>query len=143
MTAQTSPRAIRGFSLMELMITVAIVAILAAVAYPSYRDYIKKGKRASAQAVLMDIAAKEHNFLLVNRTYALFTDLTATTQTDIKVTVPTEIQGDYTFSVVAQSPDPGYPTFIAKATPKGSMAGDVTLTVDQTGAKTPAQYWSR
>ncbi|QEL64291.1 type IV pilus assembly protein PilE [Oryzomicrobium terrae] len=142
MTAQTSPRAIRGFTLMELMITVAIVAILAAVAYPSYRDYIKKGKRASAQAVLMDIAAKEHNFLLVNRTYAFFTDLTATTQTDIKVTVPTEIQGDYTFSV-AGSNSASPPTFTVSATPKGSMAGDVTLTVDQTGAKTPAQYWSR
>lgn len=44
----------RGFTLIELMIVVAIVAILAAVAYPSYRDSISKSRRAEARAQLMD-----------------------------------------------------------------------------------------
>ena len=55
-----------GFSLLELMITVAVVAILASIALPSYREYIKRGKRAAAQSVLMDLAARQQAFLLDN-----------------------------------------------------------------------------
>ncbi len=43
----------KGFTLIELMITVAIVAILASIAYPSYKEYVAKSRRAEARSVLM------------------------------------------------------------------------------------------
>ena len=59
-----------GFTLIELMIVVAIVAILTSVAYPSYLDHVKKGNRAQAQALLLDIAQRQQNYLMINREYA-------------------------------------------------------------------------
>lgn len=46
----------RGFSLIELMIVVAILGILAGIAYPSYQDYVRRGVRASAQSYLSELA---------------------------------------------------------------------------------------
>ena len=47
-----------GFNLIELMVVVAIVAIIASIAYPSYRDQVRKTRRADAKAALMDAAAR-------------------------------------------------------------------------------------
>ena len=60
----------RGFTLIELMIVVAIVGILAGIAYPSYMDHVRKGNRAKAQAFLMDVAQRQQNYLVVRRRYA-------------------------------------------------------------------------
>lgn len=59
-----------GFTLIELMIVVAIIAILAGIAYPSYMDQVRKGNRAKAQAFLMDVAQRQQSYLLVHRQYA-------------------------------------------------------------------------
>lgn len=52
----------KGFTLIELMIVVAIVAILAAVALPSYQEHVRKGKRADGKAFLMDLASRQERF---------------------------------------------------------------------------------
>ena len=54
----------RGFTLIEVMITVAVIAVLSALAYPAYTDYIRRGKRATAQAVLLELAGKQQTYLL-------------------------------------------------------------------------------
>ena len=73
----------RGFTLLELMIVVAIVGILAGIAYPSYMDHVRKGNRAKGQAFLMDLAQRQQSYLLVHRRYA-------PTLLDLGVTVGTE-----------------------------------------------------
>ena len=59
-----------GFTLVELMITVAIVAILARMAYPSYVDYITRGKLANVTNMLAGIRAQMEQYYQDNRTYA-------------------------------------------------------------------------
>src|SRR5690606_15122717 len=62
-TMQPDRRAQRGFTLLELMITVVVVAILASVAYPSYTDFVVRSKRAEGKAALLDAAqALERHF---------------------------------------------------------------------------------
>jgi type IV pilus assembly protein PilE len=59
----------RGFTLIELMITVAIVAILASIAYPSYRQYVERARRADAVAVLLEAKQFVERFYTERRTY--------------------------------------------------------------------------
>lgn len=61
-----------GFTLIELMITVAIVGILAAVALPSYNESIRKGKRAEGRAALVDLLQQQERYLGQRGTYATF-----------------------------------------------------------------------
>ncbi len=61
-----------GFTLIELMITVAIVGILAAIAYPSYQEQIRKGRRADAMAQLVTLAQAYERYYTSNNTYVGF-----------------------------------------------------------------------
>ena len=58
-----------GFTLIELMIVVAIVGILAAIAYPNYIDSVRKSRRSLAKAALMEAAQKQEAFYARNATY--------------------------------------------------------------------------
>ena len=119
----------KGFTLVELMITVAIIGILAAVAYPSYQDQVRKSRRAEAQSVLMNIGTRQQQMLLDTRNYA--EDVTA-----LGITIPAQVDSHYSIAVTAPASTP--PSYTATATPKGDQAKDKcgVLGVDQTGTKT-------
>lgn len=61
-----------GFTLIELMIVVAIVAILAAIAYPSYRDSVLKGRRAEGRTAVLDLLQQEERFFTQSNSYMSF-----------------------------------------------------------------------
>ncbi len=63
----------RGFTLIEVMIVVAIVGILAAIAYPSYRDSVLKGRRAQARTALMELLQQQERYMTQNNCYLGFT----------------------------------------------------------------------
>ncbi|HUG99967.1 MAG TPA: type IV pilin protein [Gammaproteobacteria bacterium] len=65
----------QGFTLIELMIVVVVVAILAALAFPQYRDYVLRSNRAVAKSALTQIADRQEQFYVANKSYA--TTLTA------------------------------------------------------------------
>lgn len=74
-----------GFTLIELMIAVAIVGILAAVALPNYTEYVKRASRAEAVAALLDAANKEEQYFVDNREYTeLLSDLGVQSKTENK-----------------------------------------------------------
>lgn len=125
----------RGFTLIEVMMVVAIIGILAAIAYPSYQNQLKKGRRAAAQSFLMEVSSKEQQYLLDARTYALG----STALTDLGLVVPTNVSGFYTITVTPSAPTTP-PSFTATATPisTSQQASDGVLTIDNTGAKTLA-----
>lgn len=124
----------RGFTLIELMVAVAIVAILAAIALPSYREYVIRGNRSAAQAVMLDIANRQQQFLLANRAYASVATLEAS-----GFTLPTEVSGKYTYAITLGAG--AVPSFVITFTAQGSQASDGNLSLDSEGVKTPAEKW--
>jgi type IV pilus assembly protein PilE len=128
----------RGFSLMDVLIAVAIVGILTTIAVPSYQSAVRKSNRAAAEAHLMDIAQRQQQFVLDQRSYAA--DLST-----LVVTTPSDVAGHYTISIDPLPPATP-PTFTARATPiaGSSQAADLSgqpLTISSTGTKGPSGAW--
>ena len=59
----------QGFSLIELMVTVAIIGILVGIAVPSYSNYVQKSRRTSATTALLDLASREAKYYSTNNVY--------------------------------------------------------------------------
>ena len=125
-----------GFTLIELMITVAILAIVAAVAIPSYTSYVERGKRAEARTALLDIAARQERYYSNNRQYA-------DQLSKLRMSGTKSENGYYTLSVAlgalsgTTASTSNTQAFRATATPAGwtdDKCGD--LGIDETGAKT-------
>ena len=62
-------RHFEGFTLIEMMITVAIVSILASIAYPSYAEYMRKTRRAEGRTALMELLQQQERYMTQNNTY--------------------------------------------------------------------------
>jgi len=134
-TTQKAKPQHRGFTLIEMVITVSIVGILSAIAYPSYQSAVRKSNRAAAESFLANVAQRQQQYLLDQRSYA-------SSVTTLGTPAPASVTPYYTIAISVAAGPP--PSFTASATPFGSQAGDLSgqaLTITNTGAKGPSGAW--
>jgi len=117
----------KGFTLIELMIVIAIIGILAAIALPSYREYLKRGDRASARSALLEAQQFMERYYAANDRYVSAASVSPTLPVRI-ATVPTE-SPKYTLSVSSTTN-----TYTVTAAPI-STDKCANLTVTHTGAR--------
>lgn len=124
-----------GFTLIEVMIVVAIVAILAAVALPSYQDHVRRGTLPDAFTALSDYKVKMEQYFQDHRAYgaAACADTDSPSWNDFK---PKGGSGNFTFTCTLASSS----QFTLTATgAKGAAVGHV-YTIDQDGARATTQF---
>ena len=127
-----------GFTLIELMIVVAIIGVIGAIAYPSYDEFMKKARRTDAKAGLTKMASRQERFQQQNDTYTTNTGSVGGTGT---------IDNFYVLSI--DSADINGFALTATAVAGGPQASDTTtddgdctvMQMTSTGLKTPAACW--
>lgn len=108
----------KGFTLIELMIALAIVGILAAVAYPSYQNSVAKARRAEATAALLEGAQALERYYSVNGRYVDGSG-------NLPAVFPTRVPDNGTaYYTIAASGTPAASSFTLRATRTGAMSGD-------------------
>jgi len=136
-----------GVTLIELMVVVVVIGILAAIGYPSYQNHVRKGNRAAAQQVMLEIASRQEQYLLdardYNATLGGSTGLNLAPQGwDCTTTVARCSNSFYDITVSVTAAAAGTPpAYTITATAKGTQISDGNLTLNNTGQKTPAANW--
>ena len=118
-----------GFTLIELMVTIAIIGILSAIAFPSYTSYIQRGNRANARVVLLEAAQFMERYRSVNFVYPDGATAGQTLPASLAVS-PKE--GDRRYDVAIDTTNVAATTsFTIVATPSGwadALCGNLSIT---------------
>lgn len=139
-----SKTCLKGFTLIEIMIVVAIIAIVAAIAFPAYQDSVRKSRRADARAVLLEAAQFMERFYTANFCYS--NQRNAAGCAGAAVALPAALTvsprgsapGTQYYNIQFAAGQPTATTFRLDATPQGAQSGDTgcgTLSLTNTGQK--------
>ena len=138
-----------GFTLIELMVTVAIIGILAGLAYPSYMESVKRSNRAEAKADLTDVAQRLQRCYTL---YGKFDDASCGVFASLNGAPRMQTRGKHLYEITLDAVPAGFTTansfklvataIAAPQTQDSNSAQDCTvLRLDQRGDKTPAACW--
>ena len=128
----------KGFSLIELMIVLAIIGVLSAIAYPSYDSYMKKSRRADAKIALQAMADRQERFYLQNNTYTNIIANVGGTGTEKNYYVLSIDSADVNAFALTATAVAGGP----QATDTTTNNGDCTvMQLTSASAKTPDACW--
>jgi len=138
-----------GFTLIEVLVAMAIVGILAAIALPSYTEYVNRGRRAEGRTALNEVLQQQERFFAANNRYSAFSDAAPNGFMTSSGEDPN--QAHYALSAAACAGSTqdvcvvisAVPSGMA-APPRGSQFVDAqcgTLTLSTAGIQTPAACW--
>lgn len=124
---------LEGFSLIELMIVVAVIGILASIALPSYTQYVQRANRTDAKGILMETAQYMERYYTTNNTYV------GATVASVSAVAPKGSSGSSIRYNISFSAGPTATTYTLRAAPTTAQSSDTcgTLTLSSTGAQTP------
>jgi type IV pilus assembly protein PilE len=120
---------LKGMTLIELMVVVAIIAIIGAVAYPLFTDYVREARRADAISQLLTLQMAQEEYRLRNPSYAALADLGTTVTSEF-----------YSFSAT----NIGAETYSLTASAIGAQASDsdcASMTINHNDQRTPTDCW--
>ena len=139
-------RNVHGFTLVELMVVVAIVGILASVAYPSFMSQIRKSRRSDAVASMSSVQQAQERWRANKTTYASNTEMTTAAPDGLGISATTD-GGYYTLAVTSNTATGYILTGTAVSTKsQNSDTGCTSLVITVTngsGVKTPSSCWSK